>query len=103
MGMVGQIESIYIKLSFFLPNKMSPGGSDGKESACNIGDPCSIPGSRRSPGEGNGNPLQVTEKYLPGKFYGQKYLVGYSPGGCKESEMTEQPSMHSCTPKTNTF
>ena len=35
-----------------------PGGSDGKASACNAGDPGSIPGSRRSPGEGNGNPLQ---------------------------------------------
>ena len=34
-----------------------PGGSDGKESACNAGDPASIPGSGRSPGEGNGNPL----------------------------------------------
>ena len=34
-----------------------PGGS-GKESACNAGDPVSIPGSRRSPGEGNGNALQ---------------------------------------------
>ena len=33
-------------------------GSDGKESTCNAGDPGSIPGSRRSPGEGNGNPLQ---------------------------------------------
>ena len=33
------------------------GGSDGKESACNAGDPGLIPGSRRSPGEGNGNPL----------------------------------------------
>ena len=32
----------------------SPGGSDGKESACNAGDPGLIPGSRRSPGEGNG-------------------------------------------------
>ena len=31
------------------------GGSDGKESACNAGDPSSIPGSGRSPGEGNGN------------------------------------------------
>ena len=30
-----------------------PGGSDGKESACNEGDPGSIPGSGRSPGEGN--------------------------------------------------
>ena len=35
-----------------------PGGSDGKESAFNAGDPGSIPGSGRSPGEGNGNPLQ---------------------------------------------
>ena len=35
-----------------------PGGSDGKASACNAGDTGSIPGSRRSPGEGNGNPLQ---------------------------------------------
>ena len=34
------------------------GGSDGKESACNAGDPGSIHGSGRSPGEGNGNPLQ---------------------------------------------
>ena len=36
----------------------SPGGSDGKESACSAGDPSSIPGLGRSPGEGNGNPLQ---------------------------------------------
>ena len=34
-----------------------PGGSHSKESACNAGDPGSIPGSRRSPGEGNGYPL----------------------------------------------
>ena len=37
-----------------------PGGSDGKESACNAGDPDSIPGLGRSPGEGNGNPLQYS-------------------------------------------
>ena len=35
-----------------------PGVSDGKASACNAGDPGLIPGSGRSPGEGNGNPLQ---------------------------------------------
>ena len=35
-----------------------PGVSDGKESACNAGDPGLIPGLGRSPGEGNGNPLQ---------------------------------------------
>ena len=36
------------------------GGSDSKESAHNEGDPGSIPGSGRSPGEGNGNPLQYS-------------------------------------------
>ena len=36
------------------------GGSDGKESACNAGDPGSILGSGRSPGEGNGNPFQYS-------------------------------------------
>ena len=37
-----------------------PGGSDGKESACNVGHPDSIPGSGRSPGGGHGNPLQYS-------------------------------------------
>ena len=37
-----------------------PGGSDGKESACKVGDPGSIPGSRRSSRERNGNPLQYS-------------------------------------------
>ena len=37
-----------------------PGGSDGKVSACNAGDPGSIPGLGRSPGEGNGDPLQYS-------------------------------------------
>ena len=37
-----------------------PGGSDSKESACNAGDPSSIPGSGRSPGEGNSNPFQYS-------------------------------------------
>ena len=36
------------------------GGSDSKESACNAGDPGSIPESGISPGEGNGNPLQYS-------------------------------------------
>ena len=54
-----------------------PGGSEGKASACNAGDPGSIPGSGRSPGEGNGNPLQ-------------KSVVGHSPWGHKESDVTEQ-------------
>ena len=41
-----------------LDKKGFPGGSGSKESACNAGDMGSIPGSGRSPGEGNGNPLQ---------------------------------------------
>jgi len=43
-----------------LPVSFTPslGGSDGKESACNVGDLGLIPGSGRSPGEGNGYPLQ---------------------------------------------
>ena len=44
-----------------------PGGSDGKESACNAGDPGLIPESGRSPEERNGNPLQY---FLPGEFDG---------------------------------
>ena len=37
-----------------------PGSSDGKESACNVGDLRSMPGLGRPPGEGNGNPLQYS-------------------------------------------
>ena len=37
-----------------------PGGSDGKESACNVEDPCSTPELGRSPGEGNDYPLQYS-------------------------------------------
>ena len=37
-----------------------PGSSDGKESVCNLGDQGLIPGSKRSPGEGNGSPLQCS-------------------------------------------
>ena len=39
---------------------MGPSCSDDKESTCNVGDPGSIPGSGRSPEEGNGNPLQYS-------------------------------------------
>ena len=49
--------SIYIYARHFLD---FPGGSDGKVSAYNVGDPGSILGSGRSPGEGNGNPLQYS-------------------------------------------
>ena len=45
-----------------------------------------IPGSGRSPGEGNGNPLQSSCLENP---HGQRSLVGYSPRGHNESDMTE--------------
>ena len=43
--------------------------------SANAGDVGSVPGSRRSPGEGNGNPLV----FLPRKFHGERSLVDYSP------------------------
>ena len=55
-------------------------GSDCKVSAYNVGDLGSIPGSGRSPGEGNGN--------------GPRSLVGYSPQGRKELDMTERLHFH---------
>ena len=62
------------------------GGSDGTESACNAGDRGLIPVLGRSPGGGHGNPLQCSCLEKPN---GQSYLAGYSPWGCKESDMTE--------------
>ena len=96
-----------------------PAGSDGKESACIVGDLGLIPGSGRSPGGGYGNPLQCpwvslvaqtvkkswfdpwfgkipwrrawqpTPVFLPGEFHGQRSLAGCNPWGHKESAMTE--------------
>ena len=68
-----------------IDEKGFPGGSDGKASPCNAGDLGLIPGSERSPGEGNGNPLQYP---CLGKSPGQRSLAGYSPWGHKESDPT---------------
>ena len=64
-----------------------PGGSDGNGSTCNAGGLSLIPGSGRSPGEGNDLPTPVL---LPREFHGQRSLEGYSLWGCKESDITEQ-------------
>ena len=68
-----------------------PGGSDGKESACSAKDlglrPGFDPWSGRSPGEGNGNPLQYS---CLENSMGRGLLVGYSPWGCKELATTKQ-------------
>jgi len=50
-----------------------PGGSDGKEPACNAGDPASISESGRSP---RGRAWQPTPLFLPGKLHGQRNLTG---------------------------
>ena len=61
------------------------GGSDGKESACNAGDLGLTPGLGKSPGEGNGYPVQ----FLAGESHAQRRLVRYSLWSCKGSDMTE--------------
>ena len=63
-----------------------PGISDGKESTCNEGNLGSIPGLGRSPGKGQGNPLQCSCLENP---HGQRSLVGYSPWSHNELDMTE--------------
>ena len=62
-----------------------PGGSDGKESACNAGDPRLIPGSGRSPREGNGyqtqaseEGLQIAKKRREAKSKGEKEMATHS-------------------------
>ena len=67
----------------------SPGGSDGKLSACKVGDPGSVPGSGRSSGERNDNPLQ----YLAWRIQWTEEPGGLHPWGSKESDMTERLSV----------
>ena len=62
-----------------------PSGSDGKESACNVGDLGLIPRLGRSPGGG----WQPTPGFLPGESPWTEVLAGYSPWGHKELDMTE--------------
>ena len=75
----------------YLKNTGVSGGSEGEESACNVGDLGSIPGLGRSPGRGHSNPLQCSCMENP---HGQRSLVGYSPWGHKESDTTEWLSTH---------
>ena len=56
----GKVENFCVNIhNLGLPADF-PGGSDGKESACNSGELDSIPGLGRSPGEGNDNPLKFS-------------------------------------------
>ena len=69
--------------------KVRRGGSDSKESPCNVGDLGLIPGLGRSPGGGNGNPLY---SFLENP-HGQRSLMGYSPWGREELDKTERLSI----------
>ena len=77
------INMYVIYMSYIL---IFPSGSDGKESACNAGDPGLLPVSGRSPGEGNGYPFQYPCLENP---TGDRSPVGYSGWVQKESDMTE--------------
>ena len=92
-----------ISFCFYFFNELStilvfPAGSDGKESAWNVGDLGSILGQDRSPGGGHGNPLHLSGfspgVFLPGESHGQRSLVSYSPWGRKELDTTELLTLH---------
>ena len=70
-----------IKVLFESISPGFPGGSDDKESACNAGDPGSIPGFGRSPAERKGYPLQYSG------LENSMHCI-YSRWGCKELDMT---------------
>ena len=61
LGLVEKYLTIYVNIFLGFPS-----GSDGKESACNSGDPGSIPKWGRSPGKRNGNPSSVLAWRIPG-------------------------------------
>ena len=85
-----ELFKLLITLLLFIGARGFPGSSTGKESACNAGDPGSIPGSGRSPWRRERLPTPV---FWPGEFHGL-----WSPGGRKESDTTERLSLHSPLP-----
>ena len=72
-----------------------PGDSDGKASACNAGDPASIPGLERSPEEGNGNLLQYS--YLENSMDRGAWLA--TVRGITESDTTERLTLDVMAPE----
>ena len=71
-----------------------PGGLDGKESSCNVGDPGLIPGLD--------DPLEKgkASHSVPGELHEQRSLAGYLPWDRKESDMTERLTLHKSYIKT---
>ena len=82
---------IYVTSFNFTPTSF-PDSSVGKESACNAGDPCSISGSGRSPGEGIGYPLQHSQASLAVQLVKQYGRPGFSPWVGKIPRRREKPS-----------
>ena len=82
---------IFIFIYLAAPSPSSNHASDGKESTCSVGDSGWIPGLGRSPGEGNGNPLQ-------GGAHGERNPAGRSPWGDKESGLTGQLALSLSVP-----
>ena len=76
-------KTIFYVINYFCPG--FPIGSDGKESACNVGDLDSIPGLGRSPGGRHSNSLQYSCLENP---HEQRSLAGYSSWGHKVLDMT---------------
>ena len=74
---------LYISLTH---HRAFPGGSDSKEFTYNAGDLGLTPGVGKIPWRREWQPALV---FLPGESHGQRNLTGYSPWGCKESDMNE--------------
>ena len=95
------IKSKPILVKFLIAFKFSTtllgfsGGSDGKESASNVGDLDSIPGLGRSPGEGMAT--HSTPVFLPGDLQGQRSLVDYSSWGRKRFGHDSATNTHTHT------
>ena len=88
---------ISLRLTVFQASQV--GGPDGKESACNAGDSGSVPGLGRSPGVGNGNPLQYSCLENPMDRGAWRAIVH----GIAKSDMTEQLSSHTHPKLYSTF
>ena len=87
-------KSLQVSLYSFMVSYW-PGGSDGKASAYNAGDLCSIPGSGSSPGEGNGSPLQYfcLENLMDRRAW-QATVHGVTKSQTRQNDFTSFTSLH---------
>ena len=88
---LGQEDPCSALIISFNPLQGFPQWLRHKESVCSAGDASSVPGSGRFPWRRSWQPTPV---FLPGEFRRQRKLAGYSPGGHKESDISEHEHMH---------